>query len=255
MSRLTAHIAGQETLGTFHLVRLHCPQLAERLHPGHFILARVLPTWDPYLRTALFPARVDRLSCLIYIPPDAGRAASLLLHAPTGTPIHVWGPAGHPFPPPRPQSNVLIIAQEPFVPYVLGLAHTASHVADTVLLVERTGNALPSDLGWLSPSVEFHQVPAEGNALETACHTLIPWADVVFVAGPRHWPRYIAHLLEQTWPLLEPGRAYAILPHGITCGLGLCDRCALDTPRGRLRACRKGPVLDLGEWFATRRRR
>ncbi len=255
MKEVAARIAGQERVGNFLFVRFHCPSLAERLHPGHFVLARLLPTWDPYLRVALFPTHLAPLSWLVYVPHDRGTVRRILEHAPPGTPLAVYGPLGTPFPEVSPQSNVLAVAQEPYVPYLLGLVQRAGATANVVFLVERTGVALPDDLSWLPPTVEFRQVQRQHDALAAHVHRLAAWADYVFVAGPRYWPSYVARVLEEVWPLLQPGRAFAIVPDGISCGLGLCDRCVVEVRRGEARACRKGPVFDIATWFGQARAR
>lgn len=249
MKGVPARVAGQERVGDFLFVRLHCPPLAERLQPGHFVLARVLPTWDPYLRVVLFPALLAPLSWLALLSPLTGAPRTVLEHAPAGTPLTVYGPFGQPFPAFPPDANLLAVAQEPYVPYLLALVQRAAAGANVVLLVERTARTLPGNLTWLPPAVEFQQVEAEPPALEDRVRDLAGWADYVCVAGPRHWPVFFARLLEQVWLSLRPGRAFAIVPDGITCGLGLCDRCVLDVRGGTTRACRKGPVFDLAEWF------
>ncbi len=249
MRGVTARVAGQEWLGNFLFLRLHSPTLAERLRPGHFILVRLLPTWDPYMRLALFPATLGPLSWLVYVPPTQGVSRRILAYAPPGTPVTVYGPFGQPFPEPAAQGNVLAIAQEPYVPYLLGLVQRAANTANVVFLVERTGAGLPSDLTWLPPAVEFQQTEGNPKHLEARVRDLLSWADYVYVAGPRHWPPYFARVLEQVWLTSPRGRAFAIVPDGIRCGLGLCSSCVLDVRRGTVRACRKGPVFDLGEWF------
>ena len=249
MKGVTARVAGQEWLGEFLLVRLHCPSLAERLRPGHFTLVRLLPTWDPYLRVPLFPTILAPLSWLTYVPAERASARRLLEHAPPGTPLLVYGPFGRPFPTPDPHSHVLVMAQEPYVPYLMGLVHQVAATTDTVLLVEHTRAALPTALGWLPPAVEYQPVKRETEALEARVRDLAQWADYVYIAGPRHWPAYFARLLSDVWMGMRPERAFAIVPDDIACGLGLCDRCTLETRRRTVRACRKGPVFDLAEWF------
>ena len=255
MSGHLAHIAGQEHVGAFHLTRVHCPDLAKRLRPGHFVLLRLTPTWDPYLRLLLFPVVVDPMTWLVYHRLEDQRALSMLHRAPPGTPVQVWGPFGTAFPDIEEGQRVLVLAQEPYVPYVFGVIRDLAPRHDVVLVVERTGDLLPDDLHWLPPAVEYQPVNPPQARLEDVLSALAPWGDVVFVAGPAHWPQYIAYRLENIWPSLPRGRAFALVVDGLTCGLGLCDRCVLTTRRGSIRVCRKGPVLDLGEWFALRRGR
>lgn len=246
MRGVAARIAGQERLGAFLFVRFHSPPLAKRLRPGHFILVRLLPTWDPYLRVVLFPTALAPLSWLAYISPLQGTPRRILEHAPAGTPVTVYGPFGRPFPEPPAQSNVLIVTQEPYAPYVLGLVQVAANIANVVFLVERTGAGLPQDLTWLPPAVEFHQ-EEEPTRVEKRARDLAAWADYVYIAGPRHWPAYFARLLEQVWFTVRPGRAFAIVTDGMACGLGVCDSCVIEVRRGLTRACRKGPVFDVAE--------
>ena len=251
---LTAHLAGQETFAQTTLVRFHGPALAQRLQPGQFVLARLLPTWDPYLRVPLFPVSIGHASWLAPLPQAHPTGARILAQAPAGTPVATWGPFGSAFPMPDRDANALIVTQTPSLPYVLGLLQRVSDRANTVLVVENVGPALPDTLHWLPEAVEYRVVPPAEAALEAALSTLIPWTDVLYAAGPRHWARFMGRQVENVRPLLEPGWAYALVVDGITCGLGLCDTCLLDTPRGQVRACRQGPVIDLGEWFSSQAR-
>ena len=249
MKGVIARVAGQERLGNLLLVRLHCPSLAECLRPGHFTLVRLLPTWDPYLRVVLFPTALAPLSWLTYVPAQHGSERHILEHAPVGTPVTVYGPLGHPFPEPEVGSHVLLIAQEPYVPYLMGLAQRSAATTDMVFLVEHTSGDLPPNLEWLPPAVEYQPAGTGAFSLERRVRNLATWADYVYVAGPRHWPAYFGRLLGDLWVATRPGRAFAIVTDGIACGLGICDRCTLETRRRTVRACRKGPVFDLAEWF------
>ncbi len=255
MSGRLAHIAGQERMGSLHLTRVHCPKFAPQLRPGYFVLLRLSSVWDPYLRLPLFPVVIDSMTWLVYHHAVDLPGLPLLHQAPPGTQVQVWGPFGTSFPRVEPNARVLVVAQEIYVPYVLGLARDVAVDHDVVLVVERNVKVLPDDLYWLPPAVEFQPVVPSGGRLEEVLSSLVSWADRVFVAGPSHWPHYIAYQLERLWPSFPPGRAFALVPDGIMCGLGVCHRCAISTPRGPVRVCRKGPVLDLAEWFGPRRSR
>ncbi len=251
MSGFVAHVAGQDILGTLRLVRIHAPDLVRQLRPGHFVLARLYPTWDPYLRVPLFPARIGYTSWYTYVPPNFSFVLDLLSRMPAGTPIHVWGPYGVPFPPPTSGGHAVVITQDVYVPYVLGLIQEYARDGDVVLLVERTGDVLPAELGWLPPAVEYWMGAGYPEGLEERLASLVTWGDRFLFCGPSHWPRYFARWLEKYRFPLRPGTAFALIPDGVTCGLGVCDTCVLEVNSGHIRVCRKGPVLDLAEWFCS----
>ncbi|NPA90942.1 MAG: hypothetical protein GXO55_05790 [Chloroflexi bacterium] len=255
MREYVAHVAGQDTLGSLLLVRIHAPDLIPHLRPGHFVLARLYPTWDPYLRVPLFPAHMGHATWHTYVPPETSFALELMSRMPAGTPIRLWGPYGTPFPPPTGEENAVIVTQDVYTPYALGLVQEYSRAGNVVLLVERTGDVLPEDLVWLPPAAEYRTVDAVPGALEDALAPLIPWAQRFFFVGPKHWPHYFARWLDERKIRLERNTAWAMIPDGITCGLGLCDTCVLETEQGNIRVCRKGPVLDLARWYTHPRRR
>ncbi len=251
MSGLVAHVAGQDTLGTLRLVRIHAPELVPHLRSGHFVLARLYPTWDPYLRVPLFPASIGHTTWHTYVPPETSFALDIMAHMPTGTPIRLWGPYGTPVPPPLPGENTVVVAQDAYVPYILGALQEYAREGNVVLLVEEADGVLPQELSWLPPAVEYRHVPGDPDALEGVLESVVTWADRFLFCGPAHWPRYFARWLEARRLTLQPGLAFALVPDGVTCGLGVCDTCVLEVRQGRIRICRKGPVLDLARWFRS----
>ncbi len=254
MTFLLARVAGREQMGAFALVRLQGEHLASRARPGQFWLARPWSGWDPYLRVPVFFVRSPAAdTCWIY--PARPTHADLWHHLAEGTLCPLWGPVGAGFPEPEAASNVLLVVAETHVPYVLGLIDRVAARANVVAVVAREGHRLPADLSWLPPSVEFLAVSPEPHALVAALSDLLTWADYLFAAGPSTWPALLVQAWERVRTTLPTGRAYILLPDGLLCGLGVCDRCRLDTPRGPLRVCRKGPVLDLARWWAQGRGR
>jgi len=255
MRAYIGHVAGQDRLGNLRLIRIHTPELVSRLHPGHFVLARLLPTWDPYLRVPLFPALIGHATWHASLPATSSFAMDLLAEMPAGTPIRLWGPYGTPFPSMKEARNVVVVTRQQEMSYILALLQQWSRQGEVVLLAERSDTGgLPDELVWIPPAVEIQWSPAIPQALETRLAPLLSWADVLFFCGPPHWPQYFAHWLQERRLTWSPGYAYALVPESITCGLGLCDDCVLETERGHVRLCRKGPVLDLAEWFTLRRR-
>lgn len=104
-------------------LRFRCPEIAERLVPGQFLMFRLPGVNDPLLGRplALYDTVVDAAGLsvgvdIVYLA--IGRMTRRLAALASGDPLEVWGPLGNGFSP-EPTSHLLMVAggigQTPFV--------------------------------------------------------------------------------------------------------------------------------------------
>lgn len=252
MKAWKATVLPPQDIGAFRFARLIWDEPSPPVQPGQFVLVRALPTWDPYLRPVfvciwqdteaawwVYPSRVTGLNPVTALAP--------------GTECLVWGPLGQGVPDVPAAAHVVVLVGERHVPFVLGLIRSFARQADVVTLLVRAGEKpyLPSDWSWLPPSVEAISVPEDAGAIQEALAALALWADYVFACGHHEWPELVRQVWHARRSALPPQRVFAVMPEGFICGLGLCDACRLITPRGEVRLCRQGPVLDVSRWWGT----
>jgi dihydroorotate dehydrogenase electron transfer subunit len=104
-------------------VRLACPQIAERIVPGQFVMLRLANVSDPLLGrplalydTVLNAAGRPEAIDIVYL--TIGKMTRLLAAVDPGEELDVWGPLGNGFPP-RPTEHLIMVAggigQTPFL--------------------------------------------------------------------------------------------------------------------------------------------
>lgn len=251
MKSWVAQVSGRRHLGAFSLTRLSWEEDAPSIQLGQFLLVRPVQSWDPYLRWVVFPVLQDEQAGW-WVYPARPSALAFLPRIAEGTPCPTWGPRGQGFPRVPKGAHVVVLIAERQVPYLLGVITHSAATADVVCLLVREADAslLPNGWSWLPASVEVTAIPSTPERLQAALAELLPWADYVFACGAADWPPQLRRAWETTRGALPQGRIFVLLPHGLVCGLGLCDACCIPTPRGTLRACRQGPVIDVGRWWS-----
>ncbi len=250
MGHWDAQVVGLEQVGTLVFVHVACPPLNAVSRLGQFVLVRPLPRWDPYLRSVMFLVAHPSQETWWLYAQDLAQSTFRELWQHTAV-CSLWGPWGSGFPALSPGGRVLVMTAERYAAYVLGAVHEWARGMDVVFLLLREGGLLPEAPTWLPPSVEFIPVARNGAEFWAAAQRLLAWTDYVFMCGPSSWPSEVARMWEETRSALTPGRVFALLVDGITCGLGVCDTCVWDTPRGTVRLCRRGPVVDLAHWWGA----
>jgi dihydroorotate dehydrogenase electron transfer subunit len=104
-------------------VRFPCPQIAQRIVPGQFVMLRLAGCNDPLIGRPLALYDVvdddsDRPWGLDLVYLVKGKLTSRLAKCGPGTRLDVWGPLGNGFPPQRCETLIMVaggIGQTPFV--------------------------------------------------------------------------------------------------------------------------------------------
>ncbi len=234
--------------GPFVNATFASPTLQPGLGAGRFVLADL----GGYLRTPLFPSRIENKGFDVLVPPDHPAAA---LRA--GAKVNLIGPLGRGFQVPEIAHRLLLVADTDHLPVLLPLVQPKPGPPEkpsfsiALLLTAPTAAELyPIQL--LPSALEVHVVTADGSAgrkgpMSDLFRDLVRWADCVCIASvPTIYPA-LAEIVRET--RVGPARrfAQALIVPTMACGVGACQGCAVKVARGTKLACTDGPVFDLLE--------
>src|SRR5262245_50045695 len=96
-------LANQALARQTYVIRLACPELAQAIRPGQFLMVRTLPGSDPLLGRpfALYDTVLDDRGQAIAVDVVylvVGKVTGLLAALRPGDKVVVWGPLGNGFP-------------------------------------------------------------------------------------------------------------------------------------------------------------
>jgi len=195
--------------------------------PGQFLLARLTPAFDPYLRRPLFPTLIaDSGFAADFDPADSALIAP-------GVWIDVIGPVGSAVPDIPSRARVLLIADsDPAVLLPLASQAIARGGAATLIISARY------PLESLDPEIEVRVGGLPALTAEFAAA-----ADLIFIHCHHSLHRPIHHSIIQSRGLAPRDYAFALSRSPMPCGVGACGACAVKTTRGWKLACVDGPFF------------
>ena len=229
MRATTAHCTRLELFGDRVRARFDC-DLVPR--PGQFLLARLTPAYDPYLRQSLFPSQLSEAGFALDLPT----ASPVLGFITPGAQVDILGPAGSPLPDIPPRSRVLLIAHDPSALLPLAAGAIQSGGEATLLL------SSPYPLEALDPQIELRVGDLASLAAEFAST-----ADLVFMHVPAPLRKTLHDRLADSRAVLAPSLAHALCSTATPCGTGACGACYVRTTRGHKLACLDGPFFSLAQ--------
>lgn len=263
-------------------VRLECPELAERITPGQFVMLRLAGCDDPLLGRPLAlydvyhdpagrPAGID----VVYLV--LGKMTRRLSEYLPGQKLDLWGPLGNGFDPPSAPHLVMVaggIGQTPFLAVTQGLLggkpYGTSDLGSRWLSPPTWSAAAPPrkvtllygarNESYLAGVADFERAGAhvqistdDGSAgvhgrvtdlLKPILASEDPSQLEVFCCGPEPMMEAVARLTETA------GAACKLsLETPMACGLGICFSCVArvrteDGSWDYARTCVEGPVFD-----------
>jgi dihydroorotate dehydrogenase electron transfer subunit len=231
MRQSTAVCNRLELIGT--QVRIH---FQTDLFPalGQFFLARLAPTFDPYLPYVFYPSSIDMDSGFTI---ELAATDSALRFIAPGQTIELWGPIGQSIPDLPARSRLLLVAESspavllPFASQAIAREGTA-----TLLLAKRY------PLESLQPEIELRVGDLPALLTEFA-----PTADSVFIhTSPTLHPIFY-QTLSQVRALVATDFARALITLPMPCGVGACQACYVKTRHGHKLSCLSGPFFSLAE--------
>ena len=255
MIQTDALVTAVKQNGPFTKIVFAAPTIAAGLASGRFVLADI----DGYLRTRLFPARIDTKSFEILVPPD--HPASALWPESN---INLIGPLGRGFEVPATASRLLLVADTAHLPILMPLTQARKQTSslqlrdkpdlspNTALLLSAPTAAELYPIRLLPPALEVHLATADGSAGHHGSALdlfpdLVRWADCVCIAGDPASFSALAKIVRTV--RIRPDRHFvqALVAPPMVCGVGSCGCCGVQVARSTKLACTEGPVFDLLE--------
>lgn len=231
------------------------PQVVARLRPGQFfnIVTRFPGSFDPLLRRpySVYRAHIDA-SSLTFLVRAFGRGSAWLAERQPGERLAMLGPLGNSFTiPPRTQRLLMIAGGVGVAPLVMLSDEAVEKNLDVVFVMGAADEAGLLASSELSGHIEYMVATDDGSrghhglATEVIGH-YVTWADQMYACGPEPMYRTLRAVVD---PLRINGRprVQISVERGMACGLGACLGCVVETTRGMIASCVKGPVFDLDE--------
>ena len=251
-------------------VRFDCPEIAQRILPGQFLMMRLAGSSDPLLARPL--ALYDTVLAadgtatgidVVYLV--VGKFTSRLAQSAPGQRLEVWGPLGNGFAP-RPAEHLLMVAggigQTPFLALAreylgqrtFGSPQRTPQLAQRVTLCygARTADYLAGVADFESLGVRVHTSTDDGSAghhglvtdvLRGVIDSPEPPSRIV-CCGPEPMMHAVAKIAAATEIPCEVS-----LESPMACGIGICFSCVAKVrdESGHWdyrRTCVEGPVFD-----------
>lgn len=217
--------------------------------PGNFVMLSLDNHLSPFLPRpfSIFDLQDNSLKLIF---KEVGKGTKLLANLQLPFPVKVWGPLGNAFPFFKNGLNIVVAGGLGLVPlfhlkrnvavdsFFVGYksvreAFLYEEVKDNYNAVISTDDGSLSQKGFITEFFEQYIKENYGKEMN------------VYTCGP--------HLfLRQMWEL---GRRYNIknifasFETVMACGFGVCLGCAVETPSGYVKICKKGPVFNINEIF------
>lgn len=239
------------------LLRVAAPVLAQAAQPGHFVMAKVGPGWDPLLREPLFLAGIQPAEGSITLWVPGGTVGREWLRTlPAGAMLDLLGPMGRPLARRPTLRNILLVAEGLALGPLLAMAEAALAAEQQVALlgvVPSGTSAYPAEV--LPLEIEYQRA-VRGSAKHEAAE-LLRWADAVFAAGSQQFYLDLRDEMQTVRPGQRGGFAFGLLlePFGwqlsgwgqgrVACAVAACRTCLAELRREKRLACVDGPAFDL----------
>ncbi|HVU89569.1 MAG TPA: dihydroorotate dehydrogenase electron transfer subunit [Pirellulales bacterium] len=251
-------------------VRFDCPEIAQQIVPGQFLMMRLSECNDPLLGRplAFYDVVVDQKGIpvgldVVYLV--VGKFTSRLARASAGQQIDVWGPLGNGFTP-RPAGHLVMVAggigQTPFLAlareylgtYVFGDPPRAAQRAERVTLCygARSQEYLAGLEDFTAAGVRVLTSTDDGSAGRHGLVTDVlreviaaaPRPSHIVCCGPEPMMHAVAEIAKSAQISCEVS-----LESPMACGIGICFSCVAkvrDASGGwdYRRTCVEGPVFD-----------
>ena len=225
------------------------------LLPGQFfnIVTRFSGSFDPLLRRpySVYRARHDPPSLTFLVRPF-GRGSAWLAERLPGERLGMLGPLGNSFAIPNRAQRLLMIGGGVGVaPLVMLADEAATRKLDVVFIMGAANEAGLLSASELPGPVEYLVATDDGSRGHHGLATevvrdFVQWADQVYACGPEPMYRTLRAVLEPLRVNRKPGVQVSV-ERGMACGLGACLGCVVETTRGMIASCVKGPVFELDE--------
>lgn len=235
-------------------LRFRCPEMAQAIRPGQFLMLRLPGHSDPLLGRpfALYDLVGDAID-IVYLV--VGKVTALMAELRAGDAVEVWGPLGNGFQPLATNDHVALVAggigQTPFLAYIRELLGTGKAKRVSLFYGVRTADLAAGVDDFRAAGAEVHLASDDGTLghhgfvtdLLANCAGKGESLGHIVGCGPEPMLRALAKLAGR---LNIP--CHLSLETPMACGLGICFSCVtkVKTPDGwdYRRVCIDGPIFD-----------
>ena len=249
-------------------IRLLCPELAQTIRPGQFLMLRLPKHSDPLLGRpfALYDTVLDHAGHpfgidIVYLV--VGKVTGLLATVQPGDSVDVWGPLGNGFPDYHDLQHIALVAggigQTPFLAHIRDLLGTrgyggrpARQAAQRVSLFYgvRSQDLAAGVEDFRAAGATVHLASDDGSlgfhGYVTQLLAQQPPPQQLVGCGPELMLRALADLAKQ-WQV----PCHVSLETPMACGVGICFSCVtrVQTAEGwdYRRVCVEGPIFDAAQ--------
>ena len=240
----------------FHLV-IHAPTIASVARPGQFVNIKVSDGLDPLLRRPLSIHRVkeSRIELLYEV---VGKGTELLSQRKSGEDLDIIGPLGNGFSSQlsalSSQQSILVAGGMGVAPLVFlaeKLRAKSSELRATVLIGAKTKKRITCEKEFIKLGCNVKIATDDGSEgfkgrVTDLLKDLLQAADyrlsTIYACGPRPMLREISRI-SQGYKI----PAQISLEEHMSCGIGACLGCVVETIDGYKRVCKEGPVFGADE--------
>jgi len=208
---------------------------------------------DPLLRRPYSVYRADHGgSSLTFLVRPFGRGSAWLAERLPGERLGMLGPLGNSFTiPSRAQRLLMIGGGVGVAPLVMLTDEATSRNLDVVFVMGAANEAGLLAASELSDRIEYVVATDDGSRGHRGLATevvgdYVSWADHIYACGPEPMYRTLRTVVDPLRINRRPSVQVSV-ERGMACGLGACLGCVVETTRGMIASCVKGPVFDLDE--------
>lgn len=261
MEQASVKIAYNKKISTeYSLCGIVAPRIASQAKPGQFLNIRINDTLEPLLRRPLSIHRVHG-SIIELLFEVVGKGSKILSERKAGEILDVIGPLGNGFDCSiltTPHSIPILIAGGMGVaPLVFlaeklqGVTRSPGHqVASAVLIGAQTKKKILCAKEFKKLGCEVKIATDDGSQgfkgkvtdlLMSLLSTIDYRLSTIYACGPRPMLKAISRIATE-----NNFSAQISLEEHMSCGVGACLGCAVNTRTGYQRVCAEGPVFDAG---------
>jgi dihydroorotate dehydrogenase electron transfer subunit len=231
------------------------PAVLSGLRPGQFfnIVTRFPGSFDPLLRRPYSVYRAHRdAAAVTFLVRPFGRGSAWLSERLPGERLGMLGPLGNSFTISRRAQRLLMIGGGVGVAPLVMLSDEAATVnLDVVFVMGAANEAGLLAASQLSDRIEYVVATDDGSRGHRGLATdvigdFVQWADQIYACGPEPMFRTLRAVVEPLRVNRRPS-VHVSVERGMACGLGACLGCVVETTRGMIASCVRGPVFDLDE--------
>jgi dihydroorotate dehydrogenase electron transfer subunit len=242
--------------GGYYKLIIKDAKIARICRPGQFLMLKVDDSREPLLRRPLSIHRVDKEKIeMLY--ERVGRGTEILSRRKANEFLDVIGPLGNGFtlPPKSRQSRLVLVAGGMGVAPLVFLAqrlaaekHKSGEAKIQVFIGARTKEQILCEKEFKKLGCDVKIATDDGSLgffgrvtglLEVALSAMDCQRCIVFACGPK----------PMLWELVRISRKKLIptqvsLEEHMSCGIGACLGCVVNTVEGYKRVCKEGPVFE-----------